>query len=565
MHAALGVKLGPQHDTGACVVWESGGRLRCVAISEERLTRKKHSREFPARSIADCLSAAGLKPADIKAVLVDKLDPRCATPDVRAIGDIDAGVYSDDERRFFADYAHAPCGVINHHLCHAASAFHPARSRDAAVLVVDGHGSHWPLDDSPDRAIEVGPMIPDASSRLRLGNVRVETQSIFHGQGRTLTRRAVSTQAGLGLFYTWVTKQILNFAHLQEGKAMGLSAYADESALTRMPRVPSSVLSGVNTLLLQHLMESGFVPTLRTSQQPTDRYFADAAYWAQSLLTSGMTHLARHALELCPGARNLGIAGGVALNIVANREILPMVPGEFFIQPAASDAGTPLGCALHAYYSVLSGTAEFQDEQVFLGPVRDERHAEEFLLARGGVRPADLSAHVASLLAQDKIIGWWQGGGEYGPRALGHRSILCSPLKPWMKDHLNANVKHREGFRPFAPIVPVEHAKRYFDLPVDSPFMLLNAMVREPHRTALPAITHEDGSARLQTIAAKDQPRLHSLLEAFGHASGYPVLLNTSFNIAGEPIVETVEDAHRCFMGTGIDVLVCGGVVVTKR
>jgi carbamoyltransferase len=281
-----------------------------------------------------------------------------------------------------------------------------------------------------------------------------------------------------------------------------------------------------------------------------------------------MTHLSRHAIEQT-GARRLGLSGGVALNVVANRAIRDELLNsgridEFFIQPAASDAGLAFGAALHGYYDILQGQLPFQPNQVYLGPTRSASDATEALLDAGGEQPANLIERVADLLLDGKIVAWFQGRSEHGPRALGARSILCWPRPEWMKDHLNAEVKHREAFRPFAPIVQQEHAPEIFDADFPVPYMLVNTMVRPAFREKIPAVTHADGSGRLQTVTSDETPLLYALLGEVRRRDGVGVLLNTSFNDNGEPIVETPEHAIRCFRSTKIDALVCGNALLVK-
>lgn len=572
MKAVLGVKLGPQHDTGACIVREgpdpaSGGetRLLCWALSEERLSRRKNSREFPRRSIDACLHAAGLEPGDIDLVVIDKLGPRTFTLDTRPVGDLDPAIFVPDEADMFRRFDRAEAVLVNHHLGHAASAFHVADLPDAAVLVVDGHGTWFPLAGGSERLVDIGPLEADRNHRLRVApDRRAETQSIFAARGRDIRRIATSTRAGVGLFYTYVTKQICNFKHLQEGKTMGLAAWGSPDGARRFPAFPDDIFRGVDTLMMDWLTEHAATFRMRADEPATHPAFADAAWWAQSVLERAMLHLADTA-RTTTGSRNLCMAGGVALNIESNRTIRDRAPGEVFVQPAASDAGMPLGAALYGYYNILRGEHRFQANKVYLGPAPDETAAEALLVSHGGHVSDDVTAEVARHFARGRIIGWWQGRSEYGPRALGARSILCSPRPPHMKDHLNSNVKHREAFRPFAPICPVEHAPTYFDVGYPSPFMLFNTRVRKPYQHMFPAITHADGTARLQTIARADQPRLHDLLIRFGQVDGHPVLLNTSFNDAGEPIVESAEDALRCFANVGIDTLVCGRAILNKE
>ena len=566
MLSVLGVKLGPQHDTGACLIVEKGGELACTAIAEERLSRQKHSRVLPELSIRYCLDAHGLTLRDVSLIVIDTLGPTTLVGDVNPVSRIEQpGLYDDATRQFLAEAEAATDAVVlNHHLAHAASAYHVLGTDRAAILIVDGSGSAWPAHESPDRNIWVGPAgtIPDY--RLRRSDRRRETQSVFLGRGRDLRRRAVSTLSGVGHFYTWVTERVVGFGHLQEGKLMGLAGWGDPEEARRWPRIDTSLFRGIDTPILDHLMDRQINPPLRTDRPPTDPFYAGLARWAQQTLEDAVDYLARYAIDLC-GAADLCLAGGVGLNVVANRRIRENLDGSLFIQPAASDTGTPLGCALYGYYNLLGGRLPFQRELAYLGRRLDGAQAAVLLAAAGGRRSADVYRQTAAHLAANRIVGWCRGPSEYGPRALGNRSILCSPRQPWIKDHLNVEVKHREAFRPFAPIVREERAARFFDVDYPVPYMLINAIVRPEYREKLPAITHVDGSARLQTVNERQNPPMYRLLRAFEELDECGVLLNTSFNDAGEPIVETAQDALQCFLRTGLDVLVCEDAMLTKE
>jgi carbamoyltransferase len=270
------------------------------------------------------------------------------------------------------------------------------------------------------------------------------------------------------------------------------------------------------------------------------------------------------------GLPDLVLSGGVALNSVANGRLLRETPfRRLYVQPAASDAGAALGAALRVWHEVLghSGEGRHVPGHSYLGPACSSSEAEQALLRRGLPfrRTEDAPAEAAARLAEGEILAWFAGAMEYGPRSLGNRSILADPRPPGMKDRLNARVKHREGFRPFAPAVPLANAAEWFETGgAESPYMLLVVPVRPEKRALLPAITHVDGSARLQTVRPEQNPRFHELLVRFGERTGVPVLLNTSFNVRGEPIVATPDDAISCFLGTELDTLFLEDFVLTK-
>lgn len=574
MRAVLGIKCGPQHDTGAAIVYESGRELCCVALSEERLSREKQSRRFPHLSIRRCLDAAGLRLDQVEMVCLDKLGPHTRVPLHQAIDSLPEETWSKPEREFFRQLPAVPI-VVNHHLSHAATAFCVNDFSDAAVLIVDGSGNDYPLEESPHRLIAMGaPDCPD-NFKLRYYERRAETQSIIAGHRGSdgeirFKRLETSTRSGVGHFYSFFSRHVLGFGHLQEGKAMGLAAWGDpEYAARNFPTFPSTVYQQADTLFLDHLLETKFEYRKRLEEPPTDRHFAAFARWMEDVLIDGIRYLAERSLDLID-SRYLCMAGGVALNVVANRIIRNEFKGrgridDMFVQPASSDAGQPLGVALYGYYCLLGGKLPFQKNIVYLGPPPDRPQDENRLIAAGGVKQQNVVASVADLLLDRKIIGWVDGRSEYGPRSLGARSILCWPRPDDMKDYLNLRVKHREAFRPFAPIVKEETAEKIFDADFPVPYMLFNTRIRDEYLARIPAVAHVDGSGRLQTISADRLPRLHALLHEIEQRDGVGVLLNTSFNDSGEPIVESIDDAISCFQRTGLDALVCGDVILEKQ
>jgi carbamoyltransferase len=294
----------------------------------------------------------------------------------------------------------------------------------------------------------------------------------------------------------------------------------------------------------------------------------DIAASLQTVTEDAMVGLAR-AARATSDSNNLCLAGGVAYNCVANSRIL--VRGGFehvFVQPAAGDSGAAMGAALWAYHEVLGAQRILHRHDTLLGPQFSDDEIRAVLDGFGvtyvALDEGALCERVAKLIAADMIVGWFQGRMEFGPRALGSRSILANACSPTMKDVLNNRVKFREDFRPFAPAVLEEAAPKYFEMTDPSPFMLFTPRVREEWRTRLPSITHVDGTARVQTVAAEQNPRFRRLIAEFGKLSGVPVLINTSFNIRGEPIVCTPADALKCFLGTDIDFLAIGGFLVAK-
>lgn len=527
------------HDSGACIMrWNPGAAAapEWVAISEERLARVKWAYFSPIRSLVYCMDAFGIKdPGEIDWFVLDWRWAR------RLINTNPA------YRKLETDYVLAKLNVPpdkivfadSHHLAHAASAFYPSCFEEAAVLVVDGVGSD------------------------------METVSLYRGRGCELTLLERGRFYGPGLLYTMVTRHLLGFGTGEEGKTMGLAPFG------RLAMGPILNCAGtyegldldysqfLDRLPERFIRQPGLVPC-RDRKRVTDEYYARIAYDTQKETERAMLYLARYAAERT-GSVNLCLAGGVALNCVANSVVLES--GLFrnvFIQPAASDTGVPYGLALLGYHQFGKGTVRGA-AKVYTG-ISYPRAEILALLKKFRIRcRTTTNKQVARLLAQGRIVGWLTGGSEYGPRALGHRSILADPRDPGMKDLLNAKVKHREAYRPFAPSVLNEHAGECFELDVESPYMLLAPKVRPEAVKNIPAVVHVDQTARVQTVSERNCPVYYDLLRQFYRLTGVPVLLNTSFNDNDEPIVETPLDALLCFMRTKMDYLVLEGVLIDKR
>ena len=582
------------HDSAAALVQD--GRI-VAAAQEERFTRKKHDARFPANAVEFCLSSAGLAPGDIDRVaFYDKpflkferlletyacLAPqgfksfRMAIPLwlreklflrdllVRELKALDPDI--DWSRRLL---------FSEHHLSHAASAFFPSPFEDAVVLTMDGVGE-W------------------ATTSVALG----------HGN-RLEVRKEIHFPHSLGLLYSAFTYYTGFKVNAGEYKVMGLAPYG-------VPRYAGVILERLLDLKADgsfrmdmayfdyctgltmtndrfHALFGG--PPRRPDEPLTQRHM-DLAASVQAVTEEAVLRLTR-ALRDEYGMANLCLAGGVALNCVANGRVLR--DGRFeniWIQPAAGDAGGALGAALGAYHlqqdgarAVVAGDAM---QGAYLGPEYSQDEIE-LRLKRAGARfvvlgDDDLIAQAATDLAAGKVMGWFQGRMEFGPRALGNRSIIGDPRSPAMQKTLNLKIKYRESFRPFAPAVRREDVADWFDIDCDSPYMLLVADVAERHRHAMtpeqnalfgidklnvprssiPAVTHVDYSARIQTVHRGTNPRFHDLLTRLKRDDGCPVLVNTSFNVRGEPIVCVPEDAFRCFMGTEMDVLAVGNCYLVK-
>jgi carbamoyltransferase len=539
------------HDTGAALI--SQGRL--TAIGEERLDRRKHSRFFPHLSVKYLLDAAGLKS-------IDDIDLLVGVTHYHKDGS-NATINAVRSQLAYKGKVH----TISHHDAHAASAYYASPFDEAAVMVVDGLGSN--ADE-----VEAGKEIPFAFrglTRKQLKNFE-EVQSFYRGLGNAMTSirknyTAPGYMNGIGLVYMG-TSVFLNFGDFGSGKVMGLAPYGGQPGKIIdepfVEVVDGAALSKGEKAFFRHLdlYQKRYFPAIRPRDKeilPDDLY-TEIAWAVQDATEKTLITIAEYLYRVSP-CKNLCYAGGVALNSVANKKILDNTPFDnIFVQPGACDSGIALGCALFGAHVISKEElGKYRMRNAYLGKTYSDEEIVADLRATSNIgytKEKDITKKAAGLLAQGKILGWFEGGSEIGPRALGHRSIICDPSKPEMKDILNAKVKHREGFRPFAPAVLLEKAFEYFDLICESPYMLLIAEVKKENRHLVPAITHVDGTARVQTVTKEDNGRYYDLVKEFEAITGIPVILNTSYNIAGEPIVEKPLDALRCFMSTEIDYLV---------
>lgn len=545
--AVLGIG-GSGHDWSSCVM--EGDVV--VAIDEERLSRRKYGVG------SDLLAAASRK--------------RCLDSLGLGVGDLDAVVACDLVPRSFYHALRDQMTVINHHLAHAYSAFCASGFESSAVLVCDNAGSILEgikVQRSPDRVVETislfeaGPGGISLVDRVTgLHRLATRSESDYYQPGTTTNSLGeLYRQASLAL---GLSHCALEGTHpvSEDGKTMGLASYGDD-------RFVDAVAD------LVQLLPGGQVSVDGTRLPAAfEALLVGQDFDARAALAAAVQHHLERALLHCvdelhrrTGQRNLCIAGGVGLNSVANGRILREGPFDrVYVFPAAGDNGISVGAAYYGRH-VLGGEAlgslpALSD--VYLGPPWDERDTDA-AIAASGLTPehgCDTIAAVADALADGSIVGWYDGGSEFGPRALGHRSILSSPLPANRRDYLNKVVKHREWFRPYAPVVPTSRASEYFDLDQPSPHMLIVADVLCPD--VIPAVTHVDGTARVQTLDPDVNPALYGLLEAFEERTGHPVLLNTSFNQAGEPIVETPAEAIATFLSMELDLLVLSGRVLRK-
>jgi carbamoyltransferase len=573
------------HDSAACLVRD--GEI-IAAAEEERFSRKKHDSGFPRAAVQFCLERGGITVEDLDFVvfyekpflkmerLLDtytRTAPRGLFQYLRAMpswlkqklwmGDVVAGELEYRGKMLYGE----------HHESHAASAFYPSPFDEAAILTVDGVGES-------------------------------ATTTFGVGKGRELTLLGeIRYPHSLGLLYSAFTYFTGFKVNSGEYKLMGLAPYGE-------PRFVDAILDelielsddGSYRLNLDYFeYETGFKMTSarfdakfggppRPPESPITQREMDLARSIQVVTEEAMLRMARH-LHARTGMKKLCMAGGVALNCVANGRILREGPfDDIWIQPAAGDAGGAVGAALAAWHRYLEKERPPRDGKdgmraALLGPTWENEQIEAELQTFGAVleRPADLTGAAAQLLAEQKVVGWFQGPAEFGPRALGARSILGDPRSPKMQSVMNLKIKFRESFRPFAPTVLRDDVQRWFALDRDSPYMLLVAQVADAQkipvedstlqgidklkapRSTIPAVTHVDGSARIQTVRREDNPRYYDLIRAFRDQTGCPVVVNTSFNVRGEPIVCRPQEAYRCFMRTEMDALVIGDFILRKE
>lgn len=546
------------HDTAAALLQDG----RPLAFAEqERFNRERHTTAFPDDAIAFCLRAGGISIGEVDVVAFAQRPgdeyARGAADALRRMPRgakrLAAQTWTDvarwkRPRDFVHRWGYAGRVLhVGHHQAHAASAFFSSGFDDAAVLTLDRGGDF------------------------------ISTTTSHGSLNRLRTLREVFNPHSIGEIYTAVTFWLGFEPNADEGKVMGLAPYGSDTyvpVFRDFVRLTPDGLFTVNPGWFRYQLEAGplskryldrFGPP-RVPESDLTQQHRDVAFAVQALAEEVGIHLAR-ALHERTGSANLALGGGMALNSALNARLLGETPFEHvFIQPAAGDAGNALGAALYVWHEILGRPREWRMEHAFLGPEYGRSDFEALLAGRRlPFRPvADPAAEAAELLARSQIIGWFQGRAEVGPRALGARSILADPRRPEMKDIVNARVKHREPFRPFAPSVLHDKGPEYFDGYYPNPFMLLILPVRSDKRSLIPAVTHVDGTGRLQSVG-EESPLYRRLIEHFERKTGVPVVLNTSFNVRGEPIVHRPEEALADFLATGMDALFLGDLLVEKR
>jgi len=563
-------------DSSACILHD--GQI-VAAIEEERIRRIKHWAGFPSEAIKYCLQEANIKPNDLDHIafsrkptvhLVEKAmftllhrpSPKLIVSRLRNTARMQraqdplAEALGLDPRQLKAKIHR-----IEHHASHSASAFLVSPYEQAAVVSVDAFG--------------------DFRSTM-----------VSHGQGgRMKVLHTVEFPHSLGLLYTAVTQYLGFLRYGDEYKVMGLASYGQPAYLEEFRRMVSKEANGAFKLDLRYFLHASkgvemtwdnVEPTIgqafsrymeerlgpaRQPYEPLTKRHEDLASSLQAILEEMYFHVLNYAHQ-ATGQKCLALAGGVAFNSVANGKIYDSTPfEEIYVQSAAGDAGTALGCASYVYHEVLGQPRSFVMRTSYWGPQYDDATLEAALrrynVSYVRISDDDLYQRTAAAIAKGSIIGWFQGRAEWGPRALGNRSILVDPRRPDMKSILNERIKRREPFRPFAPSILLEAVGEYFEKQYPDPFMIKVYKIRPEKRPLIPAVTHVDGTGRLQTVAQDENPRYWRLIREFGRQTGVPIVLNTSFN-ENEPIVCKPEEAIECFLRTRMDVLALGNFFVER-
>lgn len=561
------------HDSAATLLKDG---VIVAAAEEERFTRKKHDASFPMNAIEYCLKSQNLTIKDIdyigfyekpllkfERVLYQHLEcfpksyltflsklPSWFNEKLRIVKTIKKNLKYEKDVLF-----------IHHHMAHAASAFLVSPFRGSAIVTVDGVGE-W------------------TTTSYGLGE-----------ENEIKLMKEIKFPHSVGLLYSTVTAYLGFSVNNSEYKVMGLAPYGDMNRRTnpyykKLLNVVDIKSDGSYRLDMSYFKYhySGRMPSKKLcallegpvskkDSEMTKRH-KDIAAALQLLTEDILIKILKHAYKETK-SENLVLAGGVALNSVFNGKILDHTPFKrVWIQPNSSDGGTSIGAASYIYNTILGKRRNYVMRDAYLGPEFSNKEIEAFLKTKKIKysvfrNEKELIEKTAELIYNNYVVGWFQGRMEWGPRALGARSILANPCNPQAQNLLNEKVKHREKFRPFAPVVCEDDALKYFDcdkpIPFPTDFMLMVYPIKEKWREKIPSVTHVDGSGRLQTIRRSQNKLYHDLIKEFGRLSGTPILINTSFNIRGEPIVCAPEDAYKCMMGTGIDYLVIGKYLIKRE
>ncbi len=562
------IGLVAQYHDSACAIVKDG---KVVAASEEeRFNRVKHSQGFPELALRYCLEECGVDIEDVEYA------GYYFKPAKRLYGVVTSSIANTKTmkgarkswgfiKRSYTQFKMASAVEdilkengfkgklynIEHHIAHAASSFFVSPFERAAILTADATGE-------------------TSSTQLALGEDR-EIKILDE----------IRQPHSLGYLYAAVTQYLGFKRNSDEYKVMGLAAYGKPTYVDKFRKVIRLVPEGKFEVDTRYFtppsppaeikkISKSFIKLFgppRDKGEPIDERHADIAASLQYILEETLIHIARH-LYSVTGTKNLCLAGGVALNCVANAKILEATEFEnIFIQPAANDPGCAIGTAMYIQHSILGRPREYVMVDPYLGPKFSNEQIEDALRSEGVEyeRCENIERRAAELIAEGNIVGWFQGRMEWGPRALGNRSILADARRADMKDIVNRRIKMREPFRPFAPAVLREHVDEFFEFSGDSPFMLLAVRVKPDKAKLIPSVVHVDNTARIQTVSEKNNQRFYKLIKHFKEITGVPVVLNTSFNVQGEPIVCTPVDGVRCFKNAGLDYLCIGDYLVWKK
>jgi carbamoyltransferase len=549
--------ISASHNGAVCLLY---GDEIVVAVQEERLTRHKRRSIYGARpslALDYCLEYAGITPRDLSLVVITAL------PTAKAeVQDLTANPTLQVAQN------KTPVLTISHHLAHAVSAFATSGYQESAVLIVDGRGSRFDeLSEQEYQAIKnkvvdgwesISLYTASGASIMPLEKHLVEVGAWIGRETKRMPKFGT-----LGGMFSAAALQIFGDIH-EAGKVMGLAPYG---------RLKIPVREFFKIADGQFIFTSEVSKRFRYGERwPSHKEeYQDLARSTQAALEEALIYLVGQLRKLCP-SRNLCYAGGVALNSVANERIIRESGFEnIYIMPAAEDSGTAIGAAYYGMWSLNGHNTRRRLIHDSLGKKYSQAAISDIIQKASSIQlvgSSDIISQTVDLLSDGKIIGWFQGGSELGPRALGQRSILCDPRREDGKEVLNQKVKHREAFRPFAPAVLLEEVDNWFDLNgtgAESPFMLRVCNFKEEKRRLVPAVVHVDGTGRVQTLTRDANGRFYDLVNAFYERTGVPMILNTSFNIMGEPIIETPQDALWCLLYTGLDYCVLEDSLVTKK
>ncbi|MBI4099204.1 carbamoyltransferase [Candidatus Parcubacteria bacterium] len=551
------------HDTAACLTRD--GKLLAL-IEQERLNRQKHTRAVPFEAIDAALKIGGITIADVDYIGVSAgyglqsfwnrsvyylprfspvRWPIMLLSSVRGTRDYLRQV---NQIRVRYGLPWSKIVFVPHHEAHLASAFFVSPFERAAILSIDGSGEGF-------------------SSKMARGE-----------GNRFVEFASVRNPESIGIFYLMFTQYLGFSSYGDEGKVMGLAAYGTPRYAEQFAKILHLIPGGTYRMNMRYFSVTArgkfclskkfydeFGPARAESEPITERH-EDLAASLQKVTEEAITHLVNYVYDQTH-EENLCLAGGVIMNSVTNGMLHRRTPFKnIFIQPLAYDAGNALGCCFYIFHTVLGRPRTFVQRDIFWGTAFSEGEIEAVLtrLKLSYRKVADPAGTAAELISQGKVVGWFQGRMEAGARALGHRSILADPRRPDMKDIVNKNVKNREPFRPFAPSILEERVGEYFEDALPVPYMERVFTIKSEKRLVIPAVTHVDGTGRLQTVSRATDPLYYGVIEAFEKKTGVPIILNTSFNVKGEPLVCRPEEALRDFFCTGMDALCIGSYLLQK-